>query len=172
MFNYLTLSLKTLDGYVFLHISNTSTFICMGVDLTWRPAITSSFRFAAPHINAGISHRGLWRVWPSLCSFFSHSLFPRSASLQPPPPFGSAFDVSTRNCAEHRGLPGLPASTDTICSGSAFMWFTPAARLPASYSASHTGPSLFRVQESEQAAAAVAAAAWPGPPDRERGRKV
>lgn len=100
---------------------NTSTFICMGADLARRPAITSSFSFAAPHIRAGITQRGLWRVWPS----------PRALFFPPPLPSSTAFDVSAWSRAERRGLQGLTASSDPICSGGTFMWFTPAAWLPA-----------------------------------------
>lgn len=102
---------------------NTSTFICMGADLARRSTITSSASSAAPHIRAGISQRGLWRVWSS-----PHSL---SSLLPSTTPFGTAFDVSAWSCAERCGLLGLPASPDPICSGGTFMWFTPAARLPA-----------------------------------------
>lgn len=101
---------------------NTSTFICMGADLARRLAITSSFSFAALHIRAGITQKGLWRVWPCPCTM---SLLPPSTT-----PYGSAFEVSAWSCTERRGLPGLPASPDPICSGGTFMWFTPAARLP------------------------------------------
>lgn len=74
----------------------------MGADLAPRPAITSSFSFAALHIGTGISHRGLWRVWPSslslsypICSggtfmwFTPRSMTPGSDSPRPagPSPF-------------------------------------------------------------------------------------
>lgn len=128
---------------------NTSIFICMGADLARGPAIASSLGFVATHIRPGISQRGLWRVWPGPRSL--------SSSLRPPlhPHLRTAFDVSTRCCAERRGL---PASPDPICSGGTFMWFTPAAWLPAAIRPAPQAPpwsAPFRVQGLDRAAA------WP-----------
>lgn len=117
-------SASTNTQSIFLNLlvqGNTSTFICMGADLARRAAITSSFSFAAPHIRDGITQRGLWRVWPSPLALFS----------PPPNPFSAAFDVSAWSRTERRGLPGLTTSSDPICSGGTFMWFTPATGLPA-----------------------------------------
>lgn len=128
---------------------NTSTFICMGADLARRLAITSSFSFAALHIRAGITQKGLWRVWPCPCTM---SLLPPSTT-----PYGSAFEVSAWSCTERRGLPGLPASPDRsyLLRRHIHVVYT-RSTTPRSYSASPPGPSQFRVQGLKKGAA------WPG----------
>lgn len=128
---------------------NTSIFICMGADLARGPAIASSLGFVATHIRPGISQRGLWRVWPSPRSL--------SSSLRLPSTPTSALPLMLARGAAP-SIVASQASPDPICSGGTFMWFTPAAWLPAAIHPAPQAPpwsALFRVQGLDRAAA------WP-----------
>ena len=125
---------------------NTSTFICMGADLARRPAVTSSFSFAAPHIRAGITQRSLWRVWPSPHAL-SSSLLPSTATPPSALPLMLARGAAPSVAASQASPPCLILSAQAAHSCGLHT-------TPSSYSPSPAGPSLIRVQGLERAWAA------------------
>lgn len=133
------------------HCDGSSTFkmfICPAMHFAAGLAVASSLGFAALHFQVGISHGGLWRATTPPPSLLRH-------------PSSSAFEVSMWSWAERRAsLLGLRASPDPICSGGAFMWFTPAAWDPAdvrsaSRAPPRSGPTSWRTAGAGRASAAV-----------------
>ena len=128
----------------------------MGADLARRPAVTSSFSFAAPHIRAGITQRSLWRVWPSPHAL-SSSLLPSTATPPSALPLMLARGAAPSVAASQASPPCLILSAQAAHSCGLHT-------TPSSYSPSPAGPSLIRVQGLERDTA------WPELPTGVKGK--